>query len=311
MFHTATLLLVLAATATTITAAEPEFAVVGYLPSYSISRFDSANAAHYTDIILFSLEPNADASIDTSGVPAKAVDFTHSLADTHSHLRLAVSLGGWGKSKEFATIAASPELRATLIKNITNFCESNQLTGIDYDWEHPKTAEERDSYTALINDTTAAFHPRGWRVTAAITAWQAIDSKIAERLDRLHLMAYDYGGKHSTFQNATTAVDSLIAKKIPANKICLGIPFYGRQIDDRTKALSYANIVKRHPPASPATDESAGYYFNGPATVAAKTNLALSRKLCGVMIWEIGQDAPASHSLAAEISAAIHAASHK
>lgn len=308
MIRPATLLLALAVTATTITAAEPEFAVVGYLPSYSISCFDPANATHYTDIILFSLEPNADASIDISGVPRKAVDFIYSLADTHSHLRLAVSIGGWGKSKEFATIAASPELRATLIKNITSFCQSNQLTGIDYDWEHPKTAEQRDSYTALINDTTAAFHPRGWRVTAAIAAWQALDSNFAEKLDRLHVMAYDYGGKHSTLQHATTAVDSLIALKIPANKICLGIPFYGRQIDDRSKALSYANIVKRHPPASTASDESAGYYFNGPATVAAKTNLALSRKLSGVMIWEIGQDAPVRHSLATEISTAIQAA---
>ena len=155
------------------------------------------------------------------------------------------------------------------------------------------------------------FHPRGWRVTAAIAAWQAIDANIANSLDRLHVMAYDYGGRHSTIDNATGAVDSLIAKKIPANKICLGIPFSGRQIDDRTKALSYANILKQHPPSSPETDESAGYFFNGPSTVSTKTAWALERKLAGVMVWEVGQDTTAPDSLAASISAALKATQKK
>ncbi|MGV3756513.1 MAG: hypothetical protein ACO1QS_14120, partial [Verrucomicrobiota bacterium] len=52
-------------------------------------------------------------------------------------------------------------------------------------------------------------------------------------------------------------------------------------------------------------DEWDGLYFNGPSTLAAKVALAKKKKLAGVFVWEIGQDADEDKSLLKGIKAAV------
>lgn len=47
----------------------------------------------------------------------------------------------------------------------------------------------------------------------------------------------------------------------------------------------------------PDADEAGGWYFNGIGTMRAKTRFAQTRKLRGVMLWELGQDSADETSL--------------
>jgi GH18 family chitinase len=181
------------------------------------------------------------------------------------------------------------------------FCQANAFDGVDLDWEHPKGPAQQAAYTRLIVETKKAFTPVRLSLTAAIAGWQQLSPTAAQALDRIHLMSYDAQGKHSTLRQARQDIDRLRRAGIPAGRICLGLPFYGRSLDKKRTAYTYAEIVRRFAPASTA-DETNGIFFNGPATIRRKTRLAISSGLAGVSIWEIGQDARGPRSLLRVIS---------
>ena len=120
-----------------------------------------------------------------------------------------------------------------------------------------------------------------------------VEHGIAEAADFLHAMAYDAGGPegHASMQLATRVVDqavSLFGAGVAA-KVTLGLPFYGREL--RTGAWhTYEDLVQKHHPLGAEVDLVDGIAFNGRATIAKKTRLAVSRGLAGVMVWEGGQD---------------------
>jgi GH18 family chitinase len=108
-------------------------------------------------------------------------------------------------------------------------------------------------------------------------------------------MAYDGDGRHSTYEFAVEAVEKLKRQGVPAAKILLGLPFYGRGVKNRSES-TYAQIFSKHHPALDV-DEVGGVYFNGAAMIERKTRFARQNHLGGVMIWEIGQDVPGEASL--------------
>ena len=57
----------------------------------------------------------------------------------------------------------------------------------------------------------------------------------------------------------------------------------------------------------PDVNEVDGIYFNGPNMIEQKTKLALTRKLAGIMIWELGQDAAGDSKLLPAIRKTIDA----
>ena len=109
-------------------------------------------------------------------------------------------------------------------------------------------------------------------------------------------MSYDNGPRHATFTQAEKDLDAMAKLQAPAKHILLGLPFYGRQVTNRNNVLTYAEIKQRLRPGN-HQDDAGGFYFNGPDTLAKKMKLAKERKLGGVMIWEIGQDAKGKDSL--------------
>lgn len=78
----------------------------------------------------------------------------------------------------------------------------------------------------------------------------------------------------------------------------LGVPFYSR--DPYT---SYADLVAQDPQA-PFKDQVGTVYYNGIATIQAKTALAASEG-AGIMIWELSMDTADDTSLLRAIHEAI------
>ncbi|HVX62075.1 MAG TPA: glycoside hydrolase family 18 protein [Pirellulales bacterium] len=287
-------------------AAEPEpapssqqtresFCVVGYLPEYRLDAFELSSSA-LTDLIFFSLEPGPNGDINSQSLTPDALKKLQAVKQRNK-LRLLATVGGWGRSKGFAPMATDARTRKQFIENLVRFCLQNEFDGIDFDWEHPENQKEEQAYADLIVETHQAFRPRGLLVTVALAAWQRVEPRALAAADRIHLMAYDHDGpKHSTPQRARADVEQLMKRGARREKICLGLPFYGRDMANRGQTMTYAQILARYKP-QPAADEAGGIYFNGPETIRQKTRYARDEGLAGVMIWELGQDAPGDDSL--------------
>jgi len=271
----------------------PNFAVVGYLPDYR--TLDPAWGRYATDIIYFSASLRTNGELDAARLNAQTLAALREMRDNYG-TRIFIAIGGWERSQNFAAVATDPELRARAVQAITTYCLENRLDGVDFDWEFPDNKAERQGYVALLAEVHAAFAPHGLRVSVALAAWQDLGDDLYTAVDRIHVMAYDHEGRHSTFEQAVGDIQAFLARGAPPEKLLLGVPFYGRSLSQWNNAFTYADIVAQHHPA-PDVDEAGGIYFNGMATIQQKTRYALEQHLGGVMIWELGQDTAGDTSL--------------
>jgi GH18 family chitinase len=284
----------------------PPFHVVGYLPDYRLASFDPAAAKYLTDVVYFSAEADPSGELRADRLKPEAIKTLQKIKEQHG-VSLLLCVGGWERSKGFAPLAASPRGRERFVGSVTRFCLGNQFDGADLDWEHLANDEEVQNYGALLVALKKGFEPHKLRLTVALAGWQTLPADAVQALDRVHLMAYDARGRHATLDFAESELARQVKNGIPAAKLCLGVPFYGRALDNPAKSVTYAELVHKYGPAA-EVDEVDGIYFNGVKTIERKAGLAREKKLAGIMAWELGQDTQDEHSLLRAIHRVLNAA---
>lgn len=278
-------------------AESPRPLLIGYLPDYRVDSIAAEQIRHLDEVIWFSLQASADGPLNVTDRQRQQVRKVRQLAGPNT--RVLVAVGGWGRSEGFGPMSADPAARAKFIRTLTEFCLAEGIAGVDIDWEFPHGAGEKAAYDLLLGELRAAFAPHGLKLTMALNVSVPLGKAGFAAVDRVHLMAYDFGGgRHSTMADTVKALDRLADLGVPPGKVALGVPFYGRSLDGRNQERTYRELVSRQLPA-PETDEADGFGFNGPATLRAKLELARQRRLAGLMIWEIGQDVAGPGSLLA------------
>ncbi len=277
------------------------FVIAGYLPDYRLSSKNLARAKDLTDLIAFSVEPRESGELEMRSWNAAAMKQLQQARTEHG-CRLLICLGGADRSQGFRHVLDSSLARDKLIQNLRDLCEREKLDGVDLDWEHPDTRGEARNYATFMEMLKGTLGPRRL-VTAAVATHQEWWDDGARYLDRVHLMAYDQPERHSTLSGAEAAVGSWLKRGVAPEKICLGVPFYGRGVTSRDRTMAYSDLLSR-PNFKPDSEEWDGLYFNNSATVAAKVALAKRMGLAGVFVWEIGQDAEGDKSLLKSIKAA-------
>lgn len=272
------------------------FRAVGYLPDYRVGAINPAVGRHLTDLVYFSVKPTPTGQFESKTLDdAKTTTLLKRFRDEHG-VRIHVCVGGWDRSQGFAEIAATTASRRLFANGLVTSCRQHDFDGADLDWEHPKDDAESKNYGSLLSEIARAFKPHKLRLTAAMAAWQTLTAEGIAAVDAIHLMSYDNPGRHSTFETSQADIAKFRKLGVPAGKLCLGLPFYGRGITASDRVTTYSEIVSPKPLA-PETDEVDGLFFNGPATIRKKTQFAIEQKLGGVMVWEIGQDAKGDASL--------------
>lgn len=274
-----------------------DFRVAGYLPDYRLHSLDLNRTRELTDLILFSAEITGDGDLDMKRLENAPWEKLLTFKTRH-RVRLILSIGGWERSAHFAEVASSPEKRKAFADAVIRTALQRRLDGFDLDWEHPKSAEEQDNYGRLLMELREAFAPRGLVLTVTIAGWQRLSPEAVGAVDAVQLMAYDHAGEHSTLEKVRKEVQTLLNVGVPREKLVLGLPFYGRDVETR-EARSYRDILAKAAPEdiTPDIDRLGRMYFNGPTTLRAKTEFAIREKLKGVMVWELGQDATGDDSL--------------
>ena len=276
------------------TARTQPFKVVGYVtPAANIDAIDFSLLTHINYSFLI---PRANGTIRPFGAPnhLRAV-----VVEAKKHdVKVLIAVGGWGWDKEFETLAADPAIREKLAKRVAEFCATYQLDGIDIDWEYPNAGASAANFSALAIAFRSAL-PAGALVTAAVLAdatdAEGISTDAVEHLDFINLMAYDGpSDDHSSYAMAERSITSWLTRGIDAEKLVLGVPFYGRPGNATYRTLLVSD------PAAASGDrilfKGVEQNYNGPATIRRKTELAL-QLVGGIMIWELSQDARGSDSL--------------
>jgi chitinase len=276
--------------------ATEKFAVVGYLPYYETKSFDPSIGKYLTDLIYFSIEPTEAGDLNHRDISPDVIAQLHKMREQHQ-TRIEIAIGGWGRAKAMAAVALDPEKRRRFVEQLAKYCDDNKFDGVDFDWEFPRGERETAAFAELLAECKAAIGPHGRLLTIAVSPEQQLPPAAIQAVDRVHLMSYDHGGpEHSTLAQAEADVNQVLSRGVPKSKLLLGVPFYGRRPKGSPTQMTYAKIVDRYHPAA-NVDIEEQYYFNGLDTIRAKTRLAKSQQLGGMMFWDIGQDTRDDSSL--------------
>lgn len=324
---------------TALRADEPEDVFVGYL--FGTPR--EINYDLYTHLCHAFLTADADGSIKPSrNVPNPAL-----VKDAHAHgVKVLLSLGGWGWDKQFAAIVAKDQTADRYIESVMKIVGDADYDGIDLDWEYPDTEAEVRGFERLVLHFRRELDRLGGRkggrhmlLTMAASSnpgtlrWLKTGF-LVQTMDWVHVMTYDYTGDWTDYaghhaplkasskvkgtpRSAEATIAYLIdERKMPADRLVLGIPLYGRgfgvekpyaptkgRAKPKMPEGNYRNIAglvekgwrrewdeETQTPwlYSPEGDAVIGY--DDPDSVAIKAHWAREKGLRGVFFWEIGAD---------------------
>jgi GH18 family chitinase len=228
-------------------------------------------------------------------------------------VRVMISIGGGDQSGALAPLLGADQADA-FVAALLDYVLAHELDGVDVDVEGsvPGTAD----YAPFVLKLGAALHARHRLISAALATWVANDvaDGALESFDFINVMAYDHCGawtdacEQSTY-DAAVADLATFSGRVAADRLVLGVPFYAWCWGNcSADALSYAELLAAYPDA-PAQDwierDGAQLSYNGTATLMRKVELA--RAHGGVMIWELGHDAPGEASLLRAIVSQLRA----
>lgn len=187
------------------------------------------------------------------------------------------------------------------------FSLHENMSGIDFDWEQPQSESDYNGYLLLLHDASAVLHSMGHLISVALHPGQYLPKEVYKKLDRVHIMTYDmvlpmnnqpqhYHG-HSDSGLMARELKNFIDAGCPPSKIVVGIPMYGRHIQNPGLVKTYSelmdiavqekNMGKRQLLSLNKLD---GYSFDSPADIRDKIHYILSHGFKGIFFWEIGQD---------------------
>ncbi len=279
--------------------AQSPFRVVGYMPSWagSVSAVQYSKLTHINYAFLLPTATGGLQAIDNPSKLQSLVSTAHA-----NNVKVLISVGGWnnGDDSGFESLAANSGYRNTFVNNMINFVNQYNLDGVDIDWEYPDAGASANNYISLMTQLSTEMHNRGKLLTGAVvgTGGASILSSAFALVDFYNLMAYDYNNfDHSTYTYATQSVSYWLGRGLPASKLVLGVPFYGRPSWE-----SFAQLVARG--ANPYSDVFDNVGYNGITTIKQKTNLAFDQG-SGIMMWELSQDATGANSLLSAINEVV------
>lgn len=279
----------------------------------------------------------------------------------YPHLKVLISVGGWTWSENFSDAALSDASRQKFAKSCIDLYLKQYkgvFDGIDVDWEYPVSGglssgrpEDKHNFTLLMAELRRQLDDLGaadgthYLLTIAAPGGSSVEqryerSDYIQYLDWVNLMTYDLHGTWETTTNfnaplyqpandpgdsslnVDAVVQDYLASGIPAEKLVLGMPFYGHGWKDvghtdnglyqpssgaakgkydlgsftyRELKEEYFEDYKRYWNAEAqvpwlySLERATFISYDDPESIAAKAGYASDKGLAGVMIWELAQ----------------------
>ncbi|MFH8751807.1 glycoside hydrolase family 18 protein [Streptomyces rimosus] len=296
----------------------------------------------------YTADQSVDGKADTWDAGALRGNFNQlrKLKKLHPNLKVIWSFGGWTWSGGFAEAAKNPNgFAQSCLDLVQDKRWADVFDGIDIDWEYPNACgltcdtSGREALTNVLKALRAKFS--GKLVTAAIAADASAGGKLdaadykgaSQYVDWYNPMTYDYFGAwdakgptapHSPLTayngipkagyNTTDTINKLKGMGIPANKLLLGIGFYGRGWQGVTQDAPGGTATGAAPgkyeagiedykllkTRCPATGKVGGtayakcgnqwWSYDTPETIGSKMTYKNQQGLGGTFFWELSGD---------------------
>ena len=277
------------------------------------------------------------------------------LKEQYPHLKTLISVGGWTWSERFSDVALTEQSRTIFADSLLEFILKYDFDGVDLDWEYPvgggeadniNRPEDKQNFTLLLQKIRETFDAQSTKdgkkylltIASGAGKWHVDNMElnlIQQYVDYIQLMTYDIHGSWEplTGLNAPLyrdpdsgfnfewsvqdAVQTYINNGVPANKIVMGVPFYGRvynQVNNVNSGLyqsftgggsakSYAELEANYINKNGfirywEPNSKVPWLFNGSQFISYddvesmgyKTSFIKLMGLGGAMMWELSQD---------------------
>lgn len=275
------------------------------------------------------------------------------LKKVNPDLKILISVGGWNWSGKFSDMASTDENRTKFADSCAEFISKYGLDGVDLDWEYPvgggmegnsNSPQDKENFTLLLKNLREKLDGKGLKdnkkylLTIAVGASNYYIKntevkKFHKYLNYVNIMTYDIHGPWEMYSDFNSplynnndtpqykisidsAVNSWIEAGLPADKLIVGIPFYGYKYslasnDNKGlyqkhtggKAVSYKEIeksylnnpkfIKNFHNGSLVPwlyDEKTFVSYDDAESISFKASYIKEKKLAGAMIWELSQD---------------------
>ena len=315
--------------------------VYGFLPYWQLTSATDAYIRYdlVTDIALFSVGLTSAGAIDTTATGYPTVTGSVAAGVTaHAHaagVRVDLTVTSFGLAKNTAFFE-DPTAMSAAVAALSGLVASKGLDGINLDVELLANADfaAYGTFVGQLRTALRATNPAA-RVSVATNgslsgAGMAVQA-LKNGADRIFMMGYGYrssgtspvgsispivrtdGGKSLTW-----TLDLYASNGVPANRILLGLPYYGQTWNTTSGVLHAASTSSvgtfipgtdlAHVPTGtqvqddpvevskwfaiqdPTTHAWTETYFDNAATLRTKYGLATTRGLAGVGIWALGYD---------------------
>ncbi|MGW6567095.1 glycosyl hydrolase family 18 protein [Streptomyces sp. NPDC054975] len=296
----------------------------------------------------YTSDQSVDGKADTWDQPLRGnFNQLRKLKAQYPHIKVLWSFGGWTWSGGFGQAVQNPTAFAQSCYDLVEDPRwADVFDGIDLDWEYPNACglscdtSGPASFKNMMQAMRAKFGSTNL-VTAAVTADASSGGKIdaadyagaAQYMNWFNVMTYDFFGAwaaqgptapHSPLTsypgipqagfNSAEAIAKFKAKGVPANKLLLGIGFYGRGWTGVTQSapggtatgpaagtyeqgIEDYKVLKNSCPANGTVAGTAyahcgsnWWSYDTPATVTSKMSWAKNQGLGGAFFWEFSGD---------------------
>jgi len=240
------------------------FVVIGYVPGFRGEIDETTIDANKLTHINYAFVNVKDSMAWLENIGTDTVNFRklNSLKKINPSLKILFSVGGWSWSENFSDAVLTENSRRKFARTNVDMVDKYDLDGVDIDWEYPGMKgqdnvfrpEDKENFTLMFKalreelDALGERTGKTYQLTTAIPCFTRFIemtemAKAQQYLDYINLMAYDFyvagdtAGHHSNLfpsesyqneQSGDRAYQEYTKAGVPAHKLVLGIPFYGR-----------------------------------------------------------------------------------
>lgn len=237
------------------------------------------------------------------------------------------------KGGGFSLLAKSDAYRKQFAQECKAFVQKWGIDGVDMDWEFPGLSWSGDAnaFDVAVDVANHVLLMKELRATLGSTylltyagyckdkeaiagGYRYIDiAGVAPYVDFVNIMTYDLdeAPRHQSalsdtrsFSDCTRAVQLYLNAGMPANKLVLGIPFYGRRsFSIAPTAINYKDILNLDPKqykidnwddvaSVPYVTSNGEYYcgYDNEKSIGIKGAWVLSKGMKGMMYWDYDGD---------------------